>query len=176
MTLGNERVNLDTLLRRSKAKNSARGEGEVKLDSLLDQHTRQEEEEKLRLQRSSQKLDPMDRIRELFENELMPAFDELREKYRDKEVSLELDALGLLRGGREIVIDVEYAGIGMRFDGTVMSNVIAFQLTQYSKQDPSGITASGPTLRIRDLTPDKFRDFTCQRIASLVHAVIQRTT
>ena len=174
MTEDEGRVNLDTLLRRAKAKTAARGESEAKLDTLLEQHARKLREEELRKENNARKQDPMEDIRELFETELMPAFDNLREKYRANDISLELDALKLLQGGREIVIDIEYAGVGMRFDGTVMSNVIAFQLTRYSSQDPAGITASGPTLRVRGLTANRFRDFICQRIAALVQAVMQR--
>ena len=169
------RVNLDTLLRRAKAKSAARGASEAKLDSLLEQHARKLRDEELKKENNSPKSDPMENIRDLFETELMPAFDDLREKYRKNDISLELDALKLLQGGREIVIDIEYGGVGMRFDGTVMTNVIAFQLTRYSTRDPAGITASGPTLRVRGLTADKFRDFICQRIAALIQAVMQRT-
>ncbi len=174
LATGDQRINLDTLLRRSRPRRSECGEGEAKLDSLLEFHSRQEEERELKRKMAAEQRSPLDKLRELFETELVAAFDQLRSKYADKGIVLELDAVGFLNGGRGLRITIEFAGVGMRFDGTVMSNAIAFQQTRYSSQDRSGLTASGPTLRTRNLSAELFREFVCARIAALVQSVVQK--
>lgn len=169
MSPGDQSIDLSALLRRSRARGG--GEGESKLDALLEQHSRSEDDA---AESDPAPVTPLDRLRRLFDAELIPAFEELQNKYADKALKLTFDASRFLGGGRDITIEIEFAGAGIRLQGTVMPNLIAFQQTRYAEDDPAGLTASGPTLRTRDLTGETFRDFVCERIANLVHAVAQR--
>ena len=171
---GDQPVDLSAVLRRSTPRRAGGGQGESKLDSLLDQHSRSQEGAGPASKEASLPVTPLDRLRQLVEGELIPAFEELRRKYEGKGITLVLDASNFLRGGRDIKVVIEFAGTGLRFDGTVMPNSIAFQQTRFAKDDPAGLTASGPTLRTRSLTGDTFRDFVCDRIVGLVQAVTQR--
>lgn len=117
---------------------------------------------------------PLVRLRELFANELSTAFNDLKERYGPQGVTLEMDAGPLLQGGTDIRIRMEFRGAGLRLDGTVTPNLIAFQQTRYSRTDIAGLTGSGPTLRVRDLTAPVFRDFVCERLGALLQTVVGR--
>ncbi len=116
----------------------------------------------------------IDRLRHVFVNELIPVVNELREKYASKGLNLQMNAERFLSGKREIVIEMQFDGIGMRYNGTVIEGVIAFNQTRYDIEDRSGLTASGAALRTRDLDADKFRTFLCDRIAHLVQQASKR--
>lgn len=116
----------------------------------------------------------MDQLRRQFVTDLIPSFDALRTKYAEKGVLLELDADNFVNGGRNLSITVEYEGTGSRLDGVVTSVAIAFTETRFSAGDRGGVAASGPSLRIHDLTADTFRDFVCRQIAPLVQSVLRR--
>ena len=172
MSRGNKNVDLDALLRRAHPSDVGTT-GESRLDTLMRQHFRRQAGTSTDNE-PARKETPLDRIRSLFEIDLIPAFDALQRKYAADGVRLSLDAGAFLRGGRDITVVIEFAGFGMRFEGTVMPAAIAFRLTRYASDDPAGLTASGPTLSTRNLDGRVFRDFICDRIASLVQSVVQR--
>lgn len=116
----------------------------------------------------------LDRLRQLFEGEICGAFEDLREKYAVRGIALTLDVAPFLRGGVDIAITIEFRGAGLRLDGTVTPNVIAFRQTRYDPGNTAGLTGSGPTLRTRDLTATSFRDFVCERMSALLQSVLGR--
>lgn len=117
---------------------------------------------------------PMDTLRRRFVTELIPAFDGLAEKYAAKGVILELDADHFINGGRNVNITIEYQSAGTRLDGVVTDAAIAFTETRFSTADRGGVSASGPSLRTRDLSAHLFRDFVCRQIAPLVQSALRR--
>ncbi|MCA9253122.1 MAG: hypothetical protein R3E58_17375 [Phycisphaerae bacterium] len=116
----------------------------------------------------------MDALRQLFVEELIPVVNELREKYAPKGLCLQMNAERFLDGKREIVISMQFDGIGMRYNGTVIDGAIAFSQTRFDEEDRSGLTASGAALRTRGLNADRFRAFICDRIAHLVQQASKR--
>jgi hypothetical protein len=174
MANGENPINLHALIRHAQPRSAAAGPSETKLDSLLEGHARNRSLPAPSIERPIAPISPLDRLRRLFETELIPTFEELRQKYERNGVKLQLTTDNFIAGGRDIRIVIEYDGSGMRYDGTVMSNAIAFQQTRFNEQDRSGLTASGPTLRTRDLDSNTFRAFVCDRIAALVQSEVQR--
>ncbi len=162
-------VNLDTVLRRGFTRTVSGGSAEEALDALL-----QTQPADAGSAGAGEPPSPLDATRLLFRDKLIPVFEELKAKYQSRGVGLSLTADDLLQGGRGVRIVIEYGGAGLRLDGTVMSNAIAFQQTSYSQQDPAGLAASGPSLRTRDLTAETFRGFVCERIGGLVEFVASR--
>lgn len=116
----------------------------------------------------------MDQLRRRFITDLIPAFDQIRQKYAEKGVMLELDADNFVNGGRKLTVTIEYEDAGTRLEGVVTSSAIAFTETRFSSSDRSGVAVSGPSLRIHDLNAHVFRDFVCRQIAPLVQAVLRR--
>jgi hypothetical protein len=163
-------VDLDTLLRRSRTR-PAGGPSERKLDSLLDKQARKDAAQASEAQKTRK--NALDQLRTQFQTELIPVVDGLREKYEAKGVTVRLDADDFLSGGRRVNLNIEFAGKGIRLEGTVTPTSIAFHQTRYSKDDPAGLAASGPSLRTHGLTPTVFRDFVCDRITAIVELVIQ---
>jgi hypothetical protein len=104
---------------------------------------------------------------------LIPVVDGLRAKYGTRGVEVRLDSEDFMRGGRRVDLTVEFAGTGIRLEGTVTPTSIAFLQTRYSKDDPAGLAASGPSLRINGLNSATFRDFVCERISAIVELVVQ---
>ncbi len=169
---GDEPVDLHALLRHSRGRGAPSDvQGEAKLDSLLRQHSQQQAKEDAK---EAAPPNPLDCLREVFRDELVPAFEQLRLKYAADGVTLSFDPGPFLKGGRDITIVIEFAGCGMRYHGTVLPNSIAFQQTRFNRSDPGGLTASGPTLRTRGLNGCTFREFVCERIAAVVQAALSR--
>lgn len=148
-------------------------ESEERLDQLFEQHRNQLVEQQI-VQRPKDELSPLDKLRRLMLDELIPVANELREKYEANGLNLRMDAEQFLNGGREIVIEMQFDGIGMRYNGTAITGSIAFQQTRYDVGERSGLTASGTALRTRDLDAAKFRKFICDRIAHLVQQAGKR--
>lgn len=148
-------------------------ESESRLDDLFVQHETQVANE-LSTERPKKELSPLERLRQLFIDELIPVVNELREKYAANGLNLQMDVEQLLDGGRDIVIEIQFDGIGMRYNGTALNGAIAFQQTRYNVEDRSGLTASGTALRTRDLDAATFRTFICDRIAHLVQQARKR--
>jgi hypothetical protein len=116
--------------------------------------------------------DPVDDLRERFKSDLIPEFQTIADKYSEHGIQMHLDIGAFLRGGTEIIIDVEYETRGARYAGIVLPHQIAFQVTRYTGQAAPAVT-SGPTLRIRYLTRRQFREFICERIAEVVRYAIR---
>lgn len=114
-------------------------------------------------------------LRERFKDDLIPAFQDLAEKYAADGVTLHMDVALFLSGGHELLIDVQFGNHGIRLLGTVLPNRIAFQKTQYMNNLGAAMT-SGPTLRTRDLTREEFREFVCSHISELVRSSLRRNT
>ena len=163
------KVDLDALLRRSGSRTLA-DEAEKRLDQLLDRHAHAPA-----AQRSETPADrgPVERLRERFRNEFVPLVEVLQAKYGDRGVNLRMDAEDFMQGGRRVNLSVEFGGTGIRLEGTVTNTSIAFCQTRYSKDDPAGLTASGPSLRTNGLTVEVFRTFVCDRITAIVELVMQ---
>lgn len=115
----------------------------------------------------------LDRVREKMRSELMPAFEDLRAKYADRGVLIAMDAEKFLSGGVEILIEVKFDKFGLRMEGTVTSEGIAFHETRVA-DDILGVVTTGPMLRGRHLTGQMFRDFICERVAQLVRSAARR--
>ncbi|MGD2110552.1 MAG: hypothetical protein PVI86_14325 [Phycisphaerae bacterium] len=117
--------------------------------------------------------DPVQRLREVMAGDLIPEFVALVEKYSRSGVSMEMDATDLLNGGRGIQLEFEVGEHGVRLQGTVTSDAIAFHETRHAP-DVHGEIASGPMLRLRGLNKAVFREFICERLCVLLRAVIKR--
>ena len=114
---------------------------------------------------------PLDALRERFKSDLIPEFQTLADKYSEHGIELHLDIGEFLRGGSEISIDIEFESRGVRYSGIVLPHQIAFQVTQYTGQAAPAV-ASGPALRIHNLTRRQFREFLCERIAEVVRYAV----
>jgi len=114
---------------------------------------------------------PLDALRERFRSDLIPEFQNLADKYSEHGIQLHLDIGEFLRGGSEINIDIEFETRGVRYSGIVLPHQIAFQVTQFTGQSAPAV-ASGPALRIRNLTRRQFREFICERIAEVVRYAV----
>jgi hypothetical protein len=148
------------------------GSVETTLDELLRLH--QQRQADAARARAASPTDPMERLRRLFRTELVPAIDELAEKYASRGVQLKMDVEDFLQGGNSLCIDIQFEHQGLRLTGTVISSRIAFQETCYS-EDAAGAEMSGPALRTRDLSTVQFREFVCQNIGALVRSVMRQT-
>lgn len=148
-------------------------ECESRLDEMFERHQMQASEP-TESSPPPKELSPMDALRQLFVEELIPVVNELREKYAPKGLCLQMNAERFLDGKREIVISMQFDGIGMRYNGTVIDGAIAFSQTRFDEEDRSGLTASGAALRTRGLNADRFRAFICDRIAHLVQQASKR--
>lgn len=140
---------------------------EQELDVLLDQLEKGERSEK---QDGAPEPDLVQDLREFLMNEMIPIFAELREKYAATGMALSMDAAAFLEGGREIGFEFELKGHRLQLLGTVTSDSIAFCETRYAPH-LRGELVSGPMLRIRQLTPQSFRDFICEHLSVLVRSV-----
>jgi len=148
-------------------------ECESRLDDIFERHEIQSHEQSISVPPPKQ-MSPIDALRRLFVDELIPVVNELREKYSPKGLCLQMNAERFLNGKREIVIEIQFDGIGMRYNGTVIDGAIAFSQTRFDDEDRSGLTASGAALRTRGLNADRFRAFLCDRIAHLVQQAGKR--
>ncbi len=149
-------------------------ECESRLDEIFERHQFKAAECSLSAPPPPKLISPIDLLRQLFIDELIPVVNELREKYAPKGLNLQMNAERFLDGKREIVIEIQFDGIGMRYNGTVTNGAIAFNQTRFDTDDRGGLTASGAALRTRNLNAEKFRAFLCDRIAHLVQQAGKR--
>lgn len=117
--------------------------------------------------------DRIQRLRELTVTELIPAFDELKEKYAASEVSMDMDASNFLDGGRGIEFHFQVGDYRTKLVGTVTSEAVAFHETR-SAPDLEGELASGPMLRLHRLDARAFKEFICERLAFLLKFVLRQ--
>lgn len=115
----------------------------------------------------------LDRLREKMRSELLPAFEQLRGKYEDRGVVIAIDAEKFLSGGVELIIEIKFDMFGLRLEGTVTSEGIAFHETRIA-DDMTGVVTTGPMLRTRNLNGQAFREFICERVAQLVRSANRR--
>lgn len=141
---------------------------ESDLDSLL--NTLRERGEANGTGRAS---DPLQRLRELTVNVLVPVFVELVEKYSKNGISMQMDASNLLEGGREIRFEFGLGETRTHLLGTATTEGIAFHETRYTP-DSHGELVSGPMLRLRHLNEKVFREFVCERLAQMVRNSMRR--
>ena len=64
--------------------------------------------------------------------ELIPAFDALKERYTASKVILELDASNFLEGGREIEFQFQVGDYRTKLAGTVTAEAVAFYETRFA--------------------------------------------
>jgi len=117
---------------------------------------------------------PLERLRDLMLRELSPVAMELSEKYSPKGISVTLDASNFLKGGREIRLEFALGPYRTVLQGTVTSEAIAFEEVRYSPHI-DGELMSGPSLRIRTMTADSFREFLCTRVMLLLKMATKGT-
>ncbi len=138
---------------------------EANLDNLL--ATIQERERKAREEASKPTLDPIQTLRELVVQELIPVFVEMVEKYSEHGISMQMDASNLLEGGRELAFEFGMGSCRMQLQGTVTNDAIAFHEVRHSS-DVQGQLMAGPMLRQRNLDANSFREFICDRLTMLL--------
>lgn len=171
MSKPNTNVDLRSVLRFAEPFDTAGGEAELRLDAILDAQANRSDPA-VGTTNAANAVSRLERTRQHFADVLLPIAKALTDKYAEKGVKLEVDAQAFLDGGRELTIVIEYNKTGLRLEGTVTPTVIAFRQTRYTEFDRAGLTASGTTLRSRDLTDTKFKDFLCERIVALVSAAV----
>jgi len=117
--------------------------------------------------------DPIEILRELTLDELVPTFVDLIDKYSGAGIAMQMDASNFLQGGREIQFEFGLGEHRIQLVGTVTSEAIAFHETRYSPH-VHGELASGPMLRLRTLTARSFREFICERLTLLLRSAMRR--
>lgn len=123
-------------------------------------------------QSTTLQLDRVQALRDLTLKALIPVFVELAEKYAESSITMQMDASSFLQGGRELKFEFCLGEYRSELLGTVTADAIAFHETRYSP-DVHGELVSGPMLRLRNLTGDTFRNFVCDRVATLVRAAMR---
>ncbi len=119
------------------------------------------------------KPDPIEKLRTQMMAELIPTFNAVAVKYAPAGFSMKLDAMDFLAGQRELRIDLVFGEARQELIGTVTPEFIAFQEVHY-EADVTGQIRSGPSIRLRTLTADGFRDFLCERLAMMVRTALRR--
>ena len=79
------------------------------------------------------KPDPVGRLREQMTTELIPVFEELAGKYAAAGIQMSFDPSNLLRGGREVHIELSMDTNRTELHGIVTNEAIAFNEVRYSK-------------------------------------------
>lgn len=142
---------------------------EDELDSLINILKRRDEEG---MQKSGFR-DPLQALREMMVNELVPVFVDIVEKYSQSGISLQMDASNFLEGGREIRFEFGIGEYRSHLQGTVTGEAIAFHETRYSPDFHGELTA-GPMIRLRYLNAKTFREFICERLSTLIRTATRR--
>ena len=122
---------------------------------------------------ASEPPDPVQQLRKLTAEELVPTITELAEKYSKSGISVQMDASNFLDGGRELDLEFAVGDFRTELHGTVTNEAIAFHETRYTPE-VDGELVSGPMLRLRRLDKTTFRGFVCERLAILVRAAVRR--
>jgi hypothetical protein len=149
-------------------------DGEAQLDALIDKHEEMRRRAAAEAALKARTPSPLEILRSNMKSQLIPEFLELQSKYTQCGFFMLFDAENLLGGGREITITIEYCGQGIRLEGIATDSIIAFRQTRYGATDPTGLTGSGPSLRVRGLDRERFRAFVCERMGGLVKSAITR--
>ena len=110
---------------------------------------------------------PLERLRDMFAEKLIPSVRSIEQRYADKGIGVHMDASDFLGGGRGLYIEIEFKDYRLVLEGTVMEDAIAFLVTRFSG-DSGGIVIGGPTLRTRHLCEKVFADFLYDHIIKLV--------
>ncbi len=113
---------------------------------------------------------PLDRLRAIFSEDLVPLVCSMGQRYASKGVCVHMDASDFLAGGRGLQIEIRFRDNRLCLDGTVMPDSIAFHETRFTS-DLGGTVVGGPMLRARHLTKKAFADFLYDRIIKLVKSV-----
>ena len=145
-------------------------EAESRLDTLLSALMRREAQQTEKSP-PPQEASPFDVLRDQFREELIPVFEEMKEKYAASGVMLSMDVANFLDGGRQIEIEFVREPFIIRLEGTVTDRAIAFNEIKSTRTVDGAITG-GPMLMTRRLTGEKFRGFLCERIATLIKSVL----
>ena len=143
---------------------------EQDLDSLLEGYAQTQQNSNTP---PSGKADAIQALRETTINVLIPVFVELVEKYSNSGMSLQMDASNFLEGGRDIKFEFGMGEYRINLHGTVTTEAVAFHETRHSP-DVHGELVSGPMLRLRGLSSDTFRDFVCERLATLIRSALRK--
>jgi len=158
------------LVRQCRPRKAAPKTVEEQLDTLLDLHKKREAEK--RQPADDPKLAALDQLRLQMRQDLIPVFEDLKKKYAASGILMAMDAEDFLSGGVKVLIEVAFDIYGMRMEGTVTPNGIAFHEARFSN-DVRGVLATGPMLRARNLTKQQFREFICERIGQLVRSAMR---
>lgn len=142
---------------------------EDELDSLINVLKRREEGG---LTGQSRK-DPLQSLREMMINELVPIFVEIVEKYSKSGIAMQMDASNFLEGGREIRFEFGIGAYRSHLQGTITGEAIAFHETRYSPDFHGELTA-GPMIRLRYLNGKTFREFICERLSTMIRTATRR--
>ena len=148
-------------------KNSAETELDMFLETLEERRRREVRTVAIPIQ------DPLQSLRELTINELVPAFVELVEKYSKAGIALHMDASNLLEGGREIQFEFGMGEYRTQLQGTVTSDAIAFHEVRHAPE-VQGQLVAGPMLRLKQLNVRSFREFICSRLNVLLRHATRR--
>ena len=116
---------------------------------------------------------PLQSLRRLMVNELVPVFMDLVDKYSKANISLQMDASNFLEGGREIKFEFTTGEYRTQLHGTVTDEGIAFHEVRYSPEF-HGELATGPMLRLRQLNAKTFREFICDQLTHLLRTSLRR--
>lgn len=117
--------------------------------------------------------DPLQALRKMMINELVPIFVEIVEKYSKAGISMQMDASNFLEGGREIRFELGIGEYRSHLQGTITGEAIAFHETRYSPDFHGELTA-GPMIRLRYLNGKTFREFICERLSTLIRTATRR--
>ena len=143
---------------------------EDELDALL---VKVEEKRARKQAEIAEQPEAIDLFRARMRQVYSPVFEDLREKYAEKGVALEMDADELLGGGNTLKFRFQYGELRLELDGTVMRGGVAFYLIR-STGATQGAVVSGPMLRIRNLSADEFRSFIVEHIRILVKDALRQ--
>ena len=142
------------------------------LDTLLDCH-----EHMSRAQTASAKKKKVDHaaaFRKKLASELLPSLEPFLAKYEKRSISLTFETEEFLAGGNQLAIEIRFAGIVSRLEGTLVSGRIAFlEMRRNVSSTGTGALAPGPDLRIRNITCQEWKDFIATRTSIVVREAIR---
>ncbi len=167
----------DARTRKTIAGDPTRGQprksAEATLDALLNLHQQRETQQAEEAVRAAQAPDPIEQLRRKMREELVPAFEGLKEKYSAQGLAMEFDPSDFLDGGRTVAFVFALKAHYLRLRGTVVEGRIAFSEI-LSQGNDNGVMSGGPMLLTRTLGVEQFREFVCERIATLVGFVLRQ--
>jgi hypothetical protein len=152
---------------------SAAQSREHELDALIDSYENRTREEQLKLTRETHKrTDPIECLRSQMTEELLPVFREVHDKYARAGFTMEMDVSTFLAGDRELTIEISFKEHRLELCGIVTRSAIAFTEIHYIG-DTGGEIRSGPSMRLRNLNAMTFREFICDRLATLMRTAMR---